>query len=109
MSLTVFRIVFFREEKNPQGKILGRTPMGKGRFLFTNPDGTPMPLDEARKKVSALERRLPPGWSLEVKEETVELTTSTPRFSGNCPTHGARENEFFCGKCGTPLTPTLRA
>ncbi|RPI70445.1 MAG: hypothetical protein EHM45_24885 [Desulfobacteraceae bacterium] len=107
MGLTVFWIAFLKEEKNPQGKILGRTPMGKGRFLLTNQDGTLMPVEEARKKVNTLEDFLPPGWSLEVKEEVVEPTAGTLHFAGNCPTHGLRTNEFFCGVCGTPLKPGL--
>lgn len=107
MGLTVFWVAFLKEEKNPQGKILGRTPMGKGRFLFTNQDGTLMPLADARKKVSDLEVYLPPGWSLEVKEEVVEPTAGTLHFEAACPKHGSRKNEFFCGICGTPLKPGL--
>lgn len=103
MDLVVFWIAVLREERKGS-KIIGRTPICKGGFLFTNPDGTLMPLADAMEKVRALQKLLPPDCSLEFKEERVETTTGTLRFSGKCPTHGARENEFFCGKCGTPTT-----
>jgi hypothetical protein len=106
MGLTVFWIAFLREEKR-QDKIIGRTPMGKGRFLFTNFDGTLMDVGNARKQIEDMKAFLPPGWSLEVKEETVEPTAGTLHFTGNCPKHGLRTNEFFCGMCGTPLAPAL--
>lgn len=108
MILTVFSVQVVREERNDKGKILGRKPMGRlQRFFFTNEDGTPADAAAGRAKIRELEGHLPPNHTLEIVEKQVEVAMGQLGFQANCPKHGKRDNEFFCGLCGERLTPEI--
>lgn len=108
MTLTVFTVQIMKEEKNDKGRILGRTPIGRPmRFFFTTEEGTPAEVNTARAHFKELQKFLPPDWSFQIVEKEAWVAPGALHFSGKCPTHGPRTNEFFCGMCGTRLTPEI--
>jgi len=110
MTLTVFSVQTTKMNKSSNGKIVGRTSIGRmRRFCFTNEDGTPADVATAREWIKKMEGFLPPNHTLEVVEKQVEAVPgSTLHFEAKCPDHGPRMNEFFCGMCGRPLEPELK-
>jgi len=94
-ELTIFHLVLYE----PDGKG-GRVKVSDVRLIFKDHEGRLRPLEEARKLVEGLRKRVPPSRTLIVTEEPCGASAEEPHLEATCGKHGLRKNEFFCGVCG---------